>query len=183
VAGLYALLISMFIYRTIKIKDLPQLFVETMITTSVVTFVISTTAAFSFVLTIEEAGQIITGFVTSFTENKWAVLLIINIILLIFGAIMEAGVVLILFIPILYPLAMSLGIDPIHFGVIMAVNLMIGVATPPMGMCLFVMSQISGMKIERLMYSILPFLIPLIIVLMLITFIPELVTWLPEWYN
>jgi tripartite ATP-independent transporter DctM subunit len=183
VAGLYALLISIFIYRTINIKDLPRLFVETMITTSVVTFVISTTAAFSFVLTIKEAGEIITGLVTGITENKWAILLIINIILLVFGAIMEAGVVLILFIPILYPLAMSLGIDPIHFGVIMAVNLMIGVATPPMGMCLFVMSQISGIKIERLMYSILPFLVPLIIVLLLITFIPELVTWLPEWYN
>lgn len=183
VAGLYALLISMFIYRSIKFKDLPGLLVDTMITTSVVTFVISTTAAFSFVLTIEEAGEIITGFVTGLIQNKWAVLLIINIMLLVFGAIMEAGVVLILFIPILYPLIISLGVDPIHFGVIMAVNLMIGVATPPMGMCLFVMSQISGIKIERLMVSILPFLIPLIIVLLLITFIPQLVTWLPNWYN
>lgn len=183
VAGLYALLISMFVYRTIKLKDLPRLFVETMVTTSVVTFVISTTAAFSFLLTIENAGQIITGFVTGFTENKWVILLIINIMLLFFGAIMEAGVVLILFIPILYPLAMALGIDPIHFGVIMAVNLMIGVATPPMGMCLFVISQISGIKIERIMISILPFLVPLLIVLFLITFLPELVTWLPEYYN
>jgi tripartite ATP-independent transporter DctM subunit len=183
VAGFYALVISMFVYRTISVRDLPKLFVETMITTSVVTFVISTTAAFSFVLTIEEAGQMITGFVTGITENKYVILLIINILLLIFGAIMEAGVVLILFIPILYPLAMSLGVDPIHFGVIMAVNLMIGVATPPMGMCLFVMSQISGLKIERIMKAILPFLIPLIIVLLIITFFPILVTWLPGLYN
>ncbi len=183
VAGFYALVISMFIYRTIKPKDLPRLFVETMITTSVVTFVISTTAAFSFLLTIEEAGQLITGFVTGFTENKFVILLIINVLLLFFGAIMEAGVVLILFIPILYPLAMTLGIDPIHFGVIMAVNLMIGVATPPMGMCLFVMSQISGLKIERIMKAILPFLVPLIIVLLIITFVPELVTWLPSLYK
>jgi tripartite ATP-independent transporter DctM subunit len=183
VAGFYALAISMFVYRTIGFKDLPKLFVETMITTSVVTFVISTTAAFSFILTIEEAGLVITNFVTGFTENKFVILLTINILLLIFGAVMEAGVVLILFIPILYPLAMNLGIDPIHFGVIMAVNLMIGVATPPMGMCLFVMSQISGLKIERIMKAILPFLIPLIIVLLIITFIPQLVTWLPGLYK
>jgi tripartite ATP-independent transporter DctM subunit len=183
VAGLYALLISMFIYRSIQWKDLPRILVDTMITTSVVTFVISTTAAFSFVLTIEQVGQLITGFVTGITENKIVILLIINLLLLIFGAIIEAGVVLILFIPILYPLAINLGIDPIHFGVIMTVNLMIGVATPPMGMCLFVMSQISGLPIERIMRAILPFLIPLIFVLLIITFIPWLVTWLPDQYQ
>jgi tripartite ATP-independent transporter DctM subunit len=183
VAGIYALLISLFVYRTIKFTHLPSLFVETMITTSVVTFVISTTASFSLLLTIEQAGVVITDFVTGITENKLLILLIINILLLFFGAIMEAGVVLILFIPILYPLAINIGIDPIHFGVIMAVNLMIGVATPPMGMCLFVMSQISGIKIERLMRKILPFLVPLIIVLLLITYIPVLVTWLPGLYN
>ncbi len=183
VAGAYALVICLFVYRTIKWKDIPKILVETMITTSVVTFVISTTSSFSFLLTIERAGEIITSSVLGFTENKVVILLMINLLLLIFGAIMEAGVVLILFIPILYPLAINLGIDPVHFGVIMAVNLMIGVATPPMGMCLFVMNQISGIKLEILMRRILPFLIPLIICLLLITFIPELVTWLPNFYK
>ena len=182
VAGLYALLISLFVYRSIKWKDLPELLVETMITTSVVTFVISTTASFSLILTIEEAGDRIISMVSGLTDNRYMILLLINVLLLIFGAVMEAGVVLILFIPILYPLAVNVGIDPIHFGVIMAVNLMIGVATPPMGMCLFVMSQISGIRLERLMRSILPFLIPLILVLLLISFVPALVTWLPEFY-
>ena len=182
VAGLYALLISLFVYRSIKWKDLPGLLVETMITTSVVTFVISTTASFSLILTVEEAGDRIISLVSGLTDNRYLILLLINVLLLIFGAVMEAGVVLILFIPILYPLAVNLGIDPIHFGVIMAVNLMIGVATPPMGMCLFVMSQISGIRLERLMRSILPFLIPLILVLLLISFVPVLVTWLPEFY-
>ena len=180
VAVAYALIISFFVYKTIKLKDLPQIFVETMITTSVVTFIISTTASFSYVLTIEAAGEKITGFVTEFTSNPYAVLFIINILLLVFGAIMEAGVVLIIFTPILYPLAMSLNIDPIHFGVIMVVNLMIGVATPPIGVCLFVMSHISGLKVEVLMKSILTFLIPLILILLIITYIPILSTYLPD---
>jgi len=180
VAVAYALLISIFLYKTIRLKDLPEIFVETMITTSVVTLVISFTAPFSYLLTIQEAGDTIAMAVTSLTSNKYEVLLVINILLLFFGAIMEAGVVLILFIPILYPLAINLGIDPIHFGVVMVVNLMIGVATPPMGVCLFVMSHISGIKLETLMKSILPFLIPMIIVLFLITYFPILVTYLPD---
>lgn len=180
VAVAYALIISFFVYKTIKLKHLPQIFVDTMITTSVVTFIISTTASFSYVLTIESAGERITGFVTAFTLNPYAVLFMINILLLVFGAIMEAGVVLIIFTPILYPLAMSLNIDPIHFGVIMVVNLMIGVATPPIGVCLFVMSHISGLKVEVLMRSILVFLIPLILILLIITYIPVLSTYLPN---
>ncbi len=180
VAVAYALLISLFYYKTIKIKELPAILVETMITTSVVTFIISTTASFSYLLTIENAGSRIAEVMVSITENKYLILLMINILLLVFGAVMEAGVVLILFIPILYPLVITLGIDPIHFGVIMVVNLMIGVATPPMGMCLYVMSHISGLRIELLMRKILPFLVPMIIVLLLITYFPYLVTVLPN---
>lgn len=180
VAAAYALILSLFIYKTIRLKELPAIFVETMVATSIVTFIISTTSSFSFLLTIEDAGFKITGLVTSFTDNKYTILFLINIMLLFFGAIMEAGVVLILFIPILYPLITALGIDPIHFGVVMVVNLMIGVATPPMGMCLFVMSHISGIKVEVLMRNILPFLIPMIIVLFVITYFPILVTYLPD---
>lgn len=180
VAAAYALIISLFVYKTIKVRDLPSIFVETMVTTSVVTFIISTTSSFSYVLTIEEAGARITGLVSMLTSNKLVILLFINIVLLVLGAVMEAGVVLIIFTPILYPLAMSFGIDPIHFGVIMVVNLMIGVATPPIGVCLFVMSHISGLKVEVLMKSVLPFLIPLIAILFLITYWPGLSTMLPD---
>jgi TRAP-type C4-dicarboxylate transport system permease large subunit len=154
-----------------------------MVASSLVLFVISLTSSFSFVLTIERAGELITNTVISITENKYIILFLINILLLVFGALMEAGVVLILFIPILYPLAMNLGFDPIHFGVMMAVNLMIGVATPPMGVCLFMMSHISGIKLEVLMQKIIPFLIPLLIVLLLISYIPGLVTFLPGFYD
>jgi tripartite ATP-independent transporter DctM subunit len=184
VAAAYALVLSMFVYKSLSIKQLPQILVETMIATSIVTFIISTTASFSFLLTIEEAGRRITELVTGFSSNVYLILFLINVMLLFFGAIMEAGVVLILFIPILYPLITSIGIDPIHFGVVMVVNLMIGVATPPMGMCLYVMSHISGIKVEVLMREILPFLIPLVLVLFIITYFPLLVTYLPSlWMN
>ena len=180
VAVLYAFIISMAVYRSVKWKDLPDIFVETMVTTAVVTFIISMTSPFSFLLTIENAGEQIVSIVTALTENKWVVLFLINLFLLFFGALMEAGVVLILFTPMLYPLAMSLGIDPIHFGVVMVFNLMIGVATPPVGVCLFVMSHISGMSVESLMGKIIPFLIPMILILLLITYWPEIVLVLPN---
>ena len=182
VAAAYALVISMFLYRTVKVRDLPGIFVDTMITTAVVTFIISTTSVFSFQLSVVEAGEKAAAAVLGFTQNKLVVLLMLNVLLLVLGAIMEAGVVLILFIPIIYPLVTSpaVGVDPIHLGVIMAVNLMIGVVTPPVGMCLFVMSHISKLKLEVLMRAILPFLVPIIATLMLITYADRLVLFLPD---
>ena len=180
VAALYALLISVFVYRTVHWRDLPKLFTDTMVTTAVVTFIISTTSAFSLILTVEDAGTKLAGAVLGLSANKYVVLFLINVLLLVFGALMEAGVVLILFIPILYPLAIQLGIDPIHFGVLLCANLMIGVATPPVGMSLFVMSHISGLRMETLMRAILPFLIPLLLCLLLLTYVPEVVSFLPD---
>lgn len=180
VAAAYALVISLFWYRTVSFKDLPKIFVESMVTSAVVLFIISTTSSFSFLLTVDNAGDKIAGLVFALTQNKYVVLLLLNIMLLFFGAVMEAGVVLILFIPILFPLVTSIGIDPVHFGVIMCANLMIGVATPPMGVSLFVMSHISKLKMETLMRSILPFLIPIIICLLLLTYIEPIVMYLPN---
>lgn len=181
VAALYALVISLFIYRTVHFRDLLKIFVEAMVTSSVITFIISNTSVMSFMLTVEEAGVKIASVVLGFSSNKWIILLAVNILLLIFGAIMEAGVVLILFIPILYPLVVTqFGVDPIHFGIIMCANLMIGVATPPVGVSLFVMSHVAKLKMETLMKAILPFLIPIIIILLMSTYIPQLVTFLPN---
>jgi len=182
VAALYALLISLFVYRTVGFRDLPKILVDTMVTTAVVTFIISTTSAFSLILTFEDAGTRIAETVLGISTNKIVVLLLINIMLLVFGALMEAGVVLILFIPILYPLALQLGIDPVHFGVIMCANLMIGVATPPVGVSLFVMTHISKLKMEVLMRAILPFLVPIILCLILLTYVPDVVMFLPNMF-
>lgn len=180
IAVAYTLIVSMLYYRTIRPSDLPQIFVETMITTSVVTFIISMTSAFSYLLAIESAGERISSFLLGFTENKYIILFLVNIMLLILGSVMEAGVVLILFTPILLPIMLHIGVDPVHFGVIMVVNLMFGVATPPVGMCLFVMSNISGVRLETLMRAILPFLIPMLITLLIITYWPAIVLFLPS---
>jgi tripartite ATP-independent transporter DctM subunit len=182
IAAVYALLVSMFFYRSVKLKHLPKILAETMVTTAVVTFIISCTQSFSFLLVVENAGDKIGELVLGLTENKYAILLMVNVILLFFGALMEAGVVLILFTPILVPIMTQVGVDPIHFGVIMCVNLMIGVATPPVGVCLFVMSHISGVRVERLMKEIIPFLIPLFLILLLITYFPAIVMWIPNMF-
>lgn len=182
VAALYALVISMAVYRTVTFRQLPKIFVEAMVTSAVITFIISNTSAMSFMLTVQEAGTKIASTVLGLTTNKWVVLFLVNILLLIFGAIMEAGVVEILFIPILYPLIVGhYGVDPIHFGVIMCANLMIGVATPPVGVSLFVMTHVAQLRMETLMRAILPFLIPILIILLLLTYVPDIVMFLPNW--
>jgi len=179
-AVFYALVLSMVVYRTVKPKDIPGILIETMITTAVVTFVISAASSFSYLLLLSNVSQMVIEGLTALTANRFLMLFILNVILLLFGCIMEAGVALILLVPILVPVLNTVGIDLIHFGVLMTLNLMIGVATPPIGMGLFVVSHVADIKIEHLMKAVLPFLAPPIIVLLLITYVPPLVTWIPN---
>ena len=180
VAAVYAFALSFLFYRSLKIKDVPTILVETMITTAVVTFLISNASIFSYLLLLGNLSEIVVNALTAVTMNKFVMLFILNIILLFFGAVMEAGVALILLVPILVPVLNIVGIDLIHFGVVMTLNLMIGCATPPLGVSLFVVAHITETRVERLMRAILPFLLPPIIVLFLITYIPILVTWIPD---
>jgi tripartite ATP-independent transporter DctM subunit len=179
VAAVYAFSLSFLFYRTLKLKDVPNILVETMITTAVVTFLISNASIFSYLLLLGDLAGIVVAALTAVTMNKFLMLFILNIVLLFFGAVMEAGVALILLVPILVPVLNIVGIDLIHFGVVMTLNLMIGCATPPVGVALFVVSHITETKVELLMRAILPFLLPPIIVLFLITYIPVLITWIP----
>lgn len=179
-AVIYAFILSFFIYRSVHLRDLPEILIETMITTAIVTFVISAASSFSYLLLLSNISQTIIAGLTALTGNKFVMLLLLNLILLFFGCIMEAGVALILLVPILVPVLNVVGIDLVHFGVLMTLNLMIGVATPPIGMGLFVVSHVAEVKVERLMKAILPFLVPPILVLLLITYVPVLVTWIPN---
>jgi tripartite ATP-independent transporter DctM subunit len=180
VAVVYAFVISFFVYRTIRFRDVPQIVLETMVTTAVVTFVISAASSFSYLLIISNVANSLAELLMSLTSNPWILLLILNVVLLLFGAIMEAGVAMILLVPILIPVLNMVGIDLVHFGVVMTLNLMIGVATPPVGMGLFVVSQVADLRVEELMKSILIFLVPPIAVLFLVTFVPSLATWIPS---
>ncbi|HEX5680869.1 MAG TPA: TRAP transporter large permease [Desulfobacterales bacterium] len=180
VAAVYALAISMLIYRSIRFRDLPGILVETMVTTAVVTFIISNASIFSYLLILGDISEAVVNGLAAITSSKYVMLLLLNIILLFFGAVMEAGVALILLVPILLPVLKIMDIDLIHFGVVLTVNLMIGVATPPVGVCLFVVSHITGIRVERLMRAVLPYIVPPVIVLLLITYIPSLVTFIPN---
>lgn len=180
VAVVYAFVISFLVYRTIRFRDVPQIVLETMVTTAVVTFVISAASSFSYLLIISNVANALAELLMSLTSNPWMLLLILNVVLLLFGAIMEAGVAMILLVPILIPVLNMVGIDLVHFGVVMTLNLMIGVATPPVGMGLFVVSQVADLRVEELMKSILIFLVPPIAVLFLVTFVPSLATWIPS---
>lgn len=180
VAVIYAVVLSMFVYRTVKVRHLPKILLETMITTTIVTFVISAAKTFSYILVLGNISAFVVHALTAISTNQFVILFVLNAILLFFGCIMEAGVALILLVPILTPFLHTIGINLVHFGVLMTLNLMIGVATPPIGMSLFVVSHVSGLKIETLMKAILPFLIPPVAVLLLITYVPGLVTLIPN---
>jgi tripartite ATP-independent transporter DctM subunit len=181
VAAVYAFVICFFIYKTVSLRDIPSIIVDTFVTTAVVTFIISATSGFSYLLIVGKIGTMLVESTLALTRSPWIILLIVNIALLILGCLMEAGVLLILLTPILVPMMKSLGVDLVHFGLVMVLNLMIGVATPPVGMCLFVVSGATGIKLERLMREVIPWVIPLIVVLFLITYIPSLVLVVPNW--
>ncbi len=181
VAAVYAFVLCFFVYKTVTVKDIPSIIVDTFVTTAVVTFIISATSGFSYLLIIGRVGSLLVENPLALTRNPLVVLFLVNIVLLILGCLMEAGVLLILLTPILVPMMKSLGVDLIHFGVVMVLNLMIGVATPPVGMCLFVVSEANDIKLERLMREVIPWVLPLIAVLFLITYFPALVLLVPNW--
>lgn len=134
VAVAYALFLSLVIYRALRLRDLPKVLVDTMVTTAIVTFIISNVSAFSWALVVTRSGDAFVEAIRSVSDNPAIVLLLINGLLLVLGALIESGAVLILMTPLLVPLALSMGVDPVHLGVIMVLNLMIGCATPPVGM-------------------------------------------------
>ncbi len=179
VAVVYAFVISMFAYRVIRWKDVPGILLESMVTSSIVLFMIATVSSVSWLMAVEQAGTAFVAALKSVSTDPWVILLMINAGLLVLGCLVESGAILILMTPILLPLVTSLGIDPIHFGVVIVLNLMIGVATPPVGMSLFVVAHVARIPLEGVMRAVIPFLFPLFVVLMLVTYVPSLSLWLP----
>jgi C4-dicarboxylate transporter DctM subunit len=180
VAVVYAFLVSFLIYREIRLKDLPGVLIDSVVTTSIIMFVIANSAIFGWILANYQIPQIVAQLFLSISTNKWVLLLLINLFLLFVGTFMETTASLIILTPILLPLAVKVGIDPIHFGLVMVLNLVIGLITPPLGVCLFVACSIAKITLEQIVKAILPFLIAAIAVLFVVTYIPELVLWLPR---
>ena len=176
---LYALILGLFVFKELKLSMIPGILKDTLITSGVVLLIISAASAFSWVLTVGQLGASLTAFAAS-VPNKFLFLLAINVVLLLLGMVMESTAILTVITPFLIPAAQAFGIDLVHFGVILVLNRMIGMSTPPFGMGLFTVSQVAGIPIERSVKSILPFLPVMFIVLMLVTYIPDVVTLLPN---
>ncbi|MDU5452187.1 TRAP transporter large permease [Pseudescherichia vulneris] len=179
VACLWAFFVTMFIYRDYKWNELPKLMCRTVKTVTIVMILIGFAAAFGAVMTYMQLPMRITEFFTSLSDNKYVILMYLNIMLLLVGTLMDMAPLILILTPVLLPVTNSLGIDPVHFGMIMMVNLGIGLITPPVGSVLFVASAVSKQKIETVVRAMLPFYAMLLVVLGMVTYIPAISLWLP----
>jgi len=180
IACIWAFFVTMFIYRDFKWNQLHILLFRTIKTVTIVMVLIAFAAGFGAVMTFMQLPTMITEAFTSLSDNKYVILMCINILLLVVGTLMDMAPLILILTPVLLPVATSLGIDPVHFGMIMLTNLGIGLITPPVGTVLFVASAVSKQKIEQVVGAMLPFYGMLFIVLMLITYIPAISLWLPR---
>ncbi|MBP7052038.1 MAG: TRAP transporter large permease [Phycisphaerae bacterium] len=180
VAVLYSFILAVCVYREVKIRDLPAILLQCGIMTSVVFLLIGTSMAMAWVLASENVPQGISAALVSWTDNKALLLLMMNAILLVVGMFMDMTPAILIFTPIFLPIAEKLGVHPLHLGIIMIMNLCIGLCTPPVGTCLFLGCGIAETTVTKVMRPILPFFISLLVTLLLCTFIPELSLWLPE---
>ena len=180
VACLWAFFVTMFIYRDYKWNELPKLMCRTVKTVTIVMILIGFAAAFGAVMTYMQLPMRITEFFTSLSDNKYVILMYLNIMLLLIGTLMDMAPIILILTPVLLPVTNSLGIDPVHFGMIMMVNLGIGLITPPVGSVLFVASAVSKQKIEAVVREMLPFYGMLLVVLGMVTYIPAITLWLPR---
>ncbi|SMX67594.1 TRAP transporter large permease [Brevibacterium aurantiacum] len=180
VASVYALIVGVFVYRELTWKDMPKVFLESGVSTAVIMFIVGVASLFSYVITVEGVADRISTAVLGVTDNKYLILAAITIILLIVGAFVDAISAFYLFIPILVPILIGVGVDMTTIGVFMTVNLAIGLFTPPVGLNLYVGAGIGKAKLEEVVRGILPFLVCAIVALLLITYIPAISNWLPD---
>ncbi|WP_373963130.1 TRAP transporter large permease [Kosakonia sacchari] len=183
IACLWAFFVTMFIYRDYKWSELPKLMYRTVKTVTIVMILIGFAAAFGAVMTYMQLPARITEAFTQISDNKYVILMCINIMLLLLGTLMDMAPLILILTPVLLPVTNALGIDPVHFGMIMLVNLGIGLITPPVGSVLFVASAVSKQKIEQVVKAMLPFYLILFLVLMLVTYIPAISLFLPKLFG
>lgn len=180
VATVYALFLGIVVYRTLTMKSFLQALLSSGVTAAVIMLIVASSNPFGWLLTLNKAPQIATQLILGLSQNKYTVLFLINIILLILGMLMETNAIILLVAPILAPLAISLGLHPLHFAMVMIINLSIGLATPPVGVNLFVTASATGTTIEQIIVEIWPFLIVEIAILLLISYVPELILYVPR---
>ena len=179
VAAAYAMVIGLFVLRTLKFNDLPKIFMKSALTSSVVLLLVGAAMAFKTVVSLSHVAEQLAHWILALADDP-LLLLLINLLLFVVGMFLDAGPAIIILGPILGPIFLSIGVDPIHFAIIMSVNLTVGLATPPMGLVLFVASSVSGEKVETISKAILPFLAVEVLVIFMITYIPAISMFMPR---
>lgn len=180
IAVVWAFFVTMFIYRDYKWSELPKLMHRTVKTVTIVMILIGFAAGFGYIMTLMQIPLKITGVLASLSDNRYVILMAINLMLLGLGTLMDMAPLILIMTPILMPVVKSIGVDPVHFGMIMMVNLSIGLLTPPVGGLLFVGSAVGKVTIEQLVKALMPFFLVLLAILMAVTYIPALSLWLPS---
>lgn len=180
IAVVYAILVGTLVYKELKFKDLPRITVESIRMTTSIMLLVGFARLFAWIITTEHIPQMVAQWILNISDNPIVVILLINAVLLFVGCFMETIAALVIFVPVLMPVAMKIGMDPIHFSVMVVLNLVIGVCTPPFGVCLFVASSIAKISLGELIKALIPFLLILIGVLMLVSYFPSISLTLPN---
>jgi len=179
-ACVWSLVLGLVWYRTLTWKMLVKVSMDTIETTATVMFIVAAASIFGWLLTATRVTDFVAEWVLSFTHTPWVFLLLANLLMLFVGCFLEPTAAILILVPVLMPVIQQLGIDPVHFGLIMVLNLMIGLLHPPMGMVLFVLARVARLSVEKTTAAILPWLIPLLLSLVLITYVPQISLWLPH---
>jgi TRAP-type C4-dicarboxylate transport system permease large subunit len=176
----WALVLGFVWYRSLSWQLFVKICLDTVETTAAVMFIVAAASSFGWMLTATGATTALAEWVLGFTREPWVFLLLANLLMLVVGCFLEPTAAITLLVPLLLPIAKQLGVDPVHFGLVMVLNLMIGLLHPPMGMVLFVLSRVAQLSVERTTMAILPWLVPLLLTLILLTYVPSIVLWLPR---
>jgi tripartite ATP-independent transporter DctM subunit len=180
VAVVYTLFLTVVLYRTLKIRELPKILVQTTVMTGVIMFLLATSSAMSFSMAITDLPAALSKLILGISESKLVILLVITLFLLVIGAFMDIGPAILIFTPILLPIMVKLGVNPVHFGIIMIYNLAFGTITPPVGSGLYVGASVGQVKVEQVLKPLIPFYIAIVCMLLLITYVPETTLFLPR---
>ena len=179
-ACVWSLFLGVVWYRTMRLKRLVKVSMDTIETTAAVLFIVAAASIFGWMLTVTTTTEMIAGWVLSVTQEPWGFLLLANLLMLFVGCFLEPTAAITILVPVLLPIVHKLGIDPVHFGLVMVLNLMIGLLHPPMGLVLFVLARVAKLSVERTTMAILPWLVPLLISLAMVTYVPIISLWLPR---
>jgi C4-dicarboxylate transporter DctM subunit len=180
VAAVYGLIIGMFVYKELKLKDLPHVMLKATISTTLIMFIVGGANLFGWILTNAQVPHKVAMYMSSISDNPVVFLMLLNVLLLIVGTLINASAAVVILVPILLPVALSYGIDPVFLGVLMIVNLAIGCITPPVGLDLFVVSGITGIPIEKISKAVFPYIVVLVIDLIILTYFPQIILFIPH---